>query len=364
MRTRSTLVGKDVGQYELVHDVPIPRAQPEQVICRVAAIALNPTDWKMVDFSVVPGAVGGHDFAGEVIEVGEQVTRLKKGDRVFALAIGFNSDDKATGAFADYAITFADGAWRIPDWMSYEEASTFGVGIGTAILALYQTLGLPPPDIDGTTACKRKQKKPGYVLVSGGSTATGTIAIQLLKAADKSLRSSGFVPIVTCSRQHMDMVKSLGAAAAFDYSSPQCGSEIRRYTSGTLEYALDCITEAGTMKMCYEAISSAGGRYVGLEPLPTHVQYTRRQVRADWVIGRTLAGLPVRLDGAYGRPARPEDREFAKRYFPMAEKLIAKGLLKPHPLEVRDGGLGALMDGIDDLRKGKVRGKKLVYPLA
>lgn len=160
------------------------------------------------------------------------------------------------------------------------------------------------------------------------------------------------------------MLISLGADATFDYNSPHCAIEIRKYTNDTLQYALDCVTEAGTMKMCYDAIGSAGGRYVGLEPLATHIQYTRRTVRADWVIGRTLSGLPVRLDGVYGRPARPEDRQFAEHFFPIAEKLIADGQLRPHPVELRTGGLEALVEGIDDLRKGKVRGRKLVYPLA
>ncbi|PNP46748.1 hypothetical protein TGAMA5MH_01699 [Trichoderma gamsii] len=358
MTVRSTLVGKSAGQYELVYNVPVPDPGPDQVVCKVAAIALNPTDWKMVDFSVVPGAVGGHDFAGEVIEVGTSVTRLKKGDRVFGLAIGFDVDDKRTGAFTDYAITYAHGAWKIPDWMSYDEAATYGVGIGTATLALYQTLSLPPPVLsDDIATTKKKQKKPVYVLIAGGATATGTIAIQLVKA-------SGLVAIATCSSQHKDMLMSLGADATFDYNSPHCAIEIRKYTNDTLQYALDCVTEAGTMKMCYDAIGSAGGRYVGLEPLATHIQYTRRTVRADWVIGRTLSGLPVRLDGVYGRPARPQDRQFAEHFFPMAEKLIADGQLKPHPVELRTGGLEALVEGIDDLRKGKVRGRKLVYPLA
>ncbi|KAJ4865671.1 zinc-binding dehydrogenase domain-containing protein [Trichoderma breve] len=358
MTVRSTLVGKDVGQYELVHGVPVPQAGPDQVVCKVGAIALNPTDWKMVDFSVVPGAVGGHDFAGEVIEVGEGVTRLKKGDRVLGLAIGFNADDMRMGAFTDYAVTYAHGAWKIPDWMSYDEAATYGVGIGTATLALYQTLALPPPvvDDDGKVTAK-KQKKPIYVLIAGGATATGTIAIQLAKA-------SGLTVVTTCSPQHKDLLLSLGATAIFDYNSPNCAIEIRNYTDDSLQYALDCVTEAGTMKMCYDAIGSAGGRYVGLEPLATHIQYTRRTVRADWVIGRTLSGLPVRLDGAYGRPARPQDREFAEVFFALSEQLIAQGMLKPHPRELRTGGLEALVEGIDDLRKGKVRGKKLVYPLA
>ncbi|UKZ79735.1 hypothetical protein TrVFT333_007496 [Trichoderma virens FT-333] len=112
------------------------------------------------------------------------------------------------------------------------------------------------------------------------------------------------------------------------------------------------------MKMRYDAISSAGGRYVGLKPLATNIQYTRRIVRADWVIGRTLSGLPVRLDEAYGRPARPQDREFTEVFSALSEQLIAQGMLKPHPRELRTGGLEALNEGIDDLRKSKHKLKR------
>lgn len=106
--SRNTLVGESAGQYELVYNVPVPDLGPDQVVCKVGIFALNPTDWKMIGFSVVPGAVGGHDFAGEVVEVGAAVTRLKKGHRVFGLAISFDVDDKRTGAFTDYMYAIMD----------------------------------------------------------------------------------------------------------------------------------------------------------------------------------------------------------------------------------------------------------------
>ncbi|KAF2136525.1 uncharacterized protein K452DRAFT_237315 [Aplosporella prunicola CBS 121167] len=347
--TRTALVAEGAARYKLVNDAAMPLVKPDMVLCKVRAVALNPADWKMVDFSATPGAVGGNDFAGEVVETGSQVTRLKPGDRVCAMMFGLNPSDKTTGAFGTFAAATEDLACKIPDGMTFEEASTLGLAIGTAGSALYQSLGLPMPEAPA--------KKPITVLVSGGATATGTIAVQLLRA-------SGLIPIVTCSPTHFDMLKRLGAAETFDYHSPTCGTEIRAYTNDQLAHVFDCVTEAATMKMCYEAIGSAGGKYVALDPFATHVQYTRRDVHADWLMIYSLFGKRVELAGVYGRAARRLDREFAARMFPLAERLLEEGRLAPHAAEVRVGGLDGVLDGIEELRWGKVRGRKLVYPIA
>lgn len=62
---------------------------------------------------------------------------------------------------------------KIPDSLSFEEAATLGLGTTTVGQALYQSLGLPLPDQPA------KEKFP--ILIYGGSTATGTLAIQFAK---------------------------------------------------------------------------------------------------------------------------------------------------------------------------------------
>jgi NADPH:quinone reductase-like Zn-dependent oxidoreductase len=63
---------------------------------------------------------------------------------------------------------------KMPDEMSFEEAATMGSGIGTMGLALFRSLGVPGYPAEPTL-------KPKHVLVYGGSSATGTMAIQLLR---------------------------------------------------------------------------------------------------------------------------------------------------------------------------------------
>ena len=94
------------------------------------------------------------------------------------------------------------------------------------------------------------------------------------------------------------------------------------------------------MKICYEAIGSNGGTYIALDPVPTIVQYTRRDVKADWIMIYSLFGNAVKLAGVYGRPASSKDRAFAARLFALVEDLLENKLLKNHPIEVRRGQVG------------------------
>jgi len=63
-------------------------------------------------------------------------------------------------------------------------------------------------------------------------------------------------------------------------------------------------------------------------------------------------------------PASKEDFEFAKMFFEVTEKLMAEGKLKPHPAKVGSGGLKGVLQGMEDMKAGKVSGVKLVYKVA
>ena len=155
----------------------------------------------------------------------------------------------------------------------------------------------------------------------------------------------------------------MGAVKTFDYNSPSCGLWIRQYTGNSLGYVLDCITTADTMQMCYEAIGAAGGRYISLDPPPVRIKYSRRDIYADTVLALTLFGEFIRLPGYSSKRGAAGDRQIGARFSLIAQDLLNRGLLKPPALEIKTGGLEALGRGIDDVRKGRVKGRKLVYPL-
>lgn len=82
--------------------------------------------------------------------------------------------DYSQGAFREYLLADADLVMRIPAHVSLAEASTIGMGISTAGQALYQSLPLPLPEVDSKLVDRS-------ILIYGGSTSTGSLAIQLAK---------------------------------------------------------------------------------------------------------------------------------------------------------------------------------------
>jgi hypothetical protein len=175
--------------------------------------------------------------------------------------------------------------------------------------------------------------------------------------------SAGYTPIVTCSPANNALCESYGAAACFDYRSSDCGADIREYTANSLVSVFDCVTDPSTMRMCYEAIGSSGGKYIALEAITTLVKYTRRDVRADWLMAPTITGMPVVIPGTYGRPSTPEHRAFGVDLFLLADELLKEGKIRNHPLEIREGGLASIPKYVNDLRVGNVRAKRQVVPL-
>lgn len=176
-------------------------------------------------------------------------------------------------------------------------------------------------------------------------------------------RSAGYAPVVTCSPSNNALCESYGAVACFDYRSPTCGADIRAYTTNSLQYVFDCVTDAQTMKMCYEAIDTSGGRYIALDAIAQTIRYTQRHVYADWLMAPTITGAPVELPSAYGRSSTPEHRKCGSELFVLAEKLLQENGIRNHPLEVREGGLAQVPTYVNDLRVGNVRAKRQVVPL-
>ncbi|GAW18779.1 hypothetical protein ANO14919_082610 [Xylariales sp. No.14919] len=347
-RQRAIIQVDDTGTLGQVYDRPLPVPGPGHVLIKVAAVALNPCDWKMSSAFPSKGASCGSDFAGCIVKLGEGVTRLDVGNRVAGAVHANNPINPTSGAYAQYATVDSRLLWPIPNDMSWGEAATIGLcGIGTVGMAAWHNL-----ELTGTP--EAPVEKAPFVLVYGGSSANGTIAIQLLKL-------SGYRVVTTCSPHNFQLVETLGAEKAFDYKSPACAQDIRNYTSDKLKYVIDIIAEARTLKLCYAAIGRAGGRYVGFELIPGELASLRKTIKASWVLGIRMTGAEIALGKGYGHPASPELYEWGRDLSRRVGEWVRDGKIKAHPRVIHPEGLDGIIEGIEKLRRREVSGTKLVY---
>lgn len=102
-----------------VRDAPLPIAGPGEIVVKNAAVAINPLDVHMLDLGVFVQqwpAVFGCDVAGEVYEVGADVTRFKKGDRVIGYVNSFRFSNRETLANIAPQAYCQPHLWSTPRW--------------------------------------------------------------------------------------------------------------------------------------------------------------------------------------------------------------------------------------------------------
>jgi NADPH:quinone reductase-like Zn-dependent oxidoreductase len=228
--------------------------------------------------------------------------------------------------------------------MPNETACTLGVTVTTIGQGLYQSLGLPLP--------LSPSKAHFPILIYGGSTATGSLAIQYA-------RLSGCTVITTCSVHNFTFAKSRGAHAVFDYHDVDCVDRIKEFTGGKLAHAFDCISTPASAKICSEAMCETGGVVSYLLPM----KHEREDVQVNYTLAYTAMGEGFRVNGREFE-ARQQDLEFARVFWELSARLVENGQIEAHPQEICDGGLDGVFDGLQRMREGKVSGKKLVYQMS
>lgn len=166
---------------EVSSAVQVPSIPSEHhVLVRVLAVALNPTDHKMVRHFSNPGTMVGCDFCGVVegcMPGSDMSAAFPIGTRVCGGVFPYSPVAPNNGAFAEYIAADSRLLLRLPDaFDDLQGAALGGVGWGTAGLAFFDPDALA---LQGRPSSPAPAKEP--VLVYGGGTASGTMACQLLK---------------------------------------------------------------------------------------------------------------------------------------------------------------------------------------
>ncbi|MCO5968658.1 zinc-dependent alcohol dehydrogenase family protein [Actinoallomurus soli] len=245
------------------------RDEPEpgrgQVVVRIRANSLGFRDLKVLAGDYVlpirPGVVPGCEGAGEVVAVGEDVDRVKPGDRVAATVFPrwldgpFRRENAAQlgtmldGVLTEYAVLDEDGVVPVPEHLSYEEAAAFPLAAVTAWNALTSG-GL---------------LRPGATVLTLGSGAVSLFALRFATLAGAR------VIVTTSSAAKAERLRALGADEVIDYrENPAWAEKVRALTddlgvdlvvdaTGPLEQSLKSVAPTGEVAFVGYWLSGAAG---------------------------------------------------------------------------------------------------------
>ncbi|HEX8325733.1 MAG TPA: NAD(P)-dependent alcohol dehydrogenase [Tepidisphaeraceae bacterium] len=236
-------------------DAPSPAPGPGQVKVRVRAVSLNYRDLMIAagKYGNQPpraGLVPCSDGAGDVVAVGDGVTRVRPGDRVAGIfhqkwlggppsdsippcALGGDLD----GVLAEEVVLDANGVVKLPDSLSFEEAATLPCAAVTAWAALFGDRPLVA----------------GETVLTLGTGGVSVFAIQFAKAAGARVIAT------SSSDEKLARAKTLGATDGINYTStPEWGRAVQQITDGR---GVDHVVEVGgggTMDQSLTAVARGG----------------------------------------------------------------------------------------------------------
>jgi NADPH:quinone reductase-like Zn-dependent oxidoreductase len=196
-------------------EVPQPKAGPGEVLVRVRAAGVTPTEviWSPAtqtkEGAARTNAILAHEFSGVVAEAGSDVPDFQVGQEIYGM-----NDWFADGALAEYCVAKPSDIAPKPRKLSHVEAATVPISALTAWQGLIDRAHLQ--------AGQR-------VLIHGASGGVGVFAVQLA-------HDLGAYVIATASARNRDFVKQLGADEFIDYASQQFDE-----LTSDIDIVFDCV---------------------------------------------------------------------------------------------------------------------------
>ncbi|MCB1692363.1 MAG: zinc-binding dehydrogenase [Pseudomonadales bacterium] len=220
-------------------EVSMPTPRPGTVLVKVKAGALNRADLGMLRGGT-HGTVGGAgtplglEWAGEIVEVGADVSNWQVGDRV--MAAGGN-------AFADYAVGHAHRIYPVPPGLSFEEAATLPVALQTEHDAI---------------STNGRLRAGETILVQGASSGVGLMAMQVAK-----FLGAGLVIGTSGNASRRARLGEFGADLALDTRDPDWVGQVLSATDGRgVDLLIDHV--AGPLANDNLKATRIGGRIVNV----------------------------------------------------------------------------------------------------
>jgi NADPH:quinone reductase len=283
----------------------VPAPGPGEILIKVKAAGVNRPDvaQRAGSYPPPPGAsdLPGLEVAGEVAAVGPGVTRHKVGDKVMSLVAG--------GGYAQYCIAQDAQAMAVPPSLSMLEAGAIPETLMTVWHNVFERGALQP----GET-----------LLIHGGSSGIGTMAIQLAKAFGSK------VIVTVGSKDKADACLKLGAISAINYKTEDFVAEVKSATNGAGANVILDMVAGDYVERNYDA-AAVDGRIVQIAVL------------AGAKVTVNIAKLMVKRLHHTGSTLRPRSN---------ADKaaMVAAIEAKVMPL-LREGRIKPLMDSTFPLEK-------------
>src|SRR5579883_842811 len=274
---------------------PTPGPGPGEVLVRAHAAGVNRPDLlqREGNYPPPPGAsdIPGLELAGRVVKLGEAVEGLREGDSVCALVAG--------GGYADYAAVPAVQCLPIPAGLTMVEAAALPETVFTCWTNL----------IDGG-----RLEEGETLLVHGGASGIGTIAIQLAAALGARVFATAG------SDEKCEACRRLGAALAINYRTEDFVAAVKQATGGKgVDVVLDMVG-GDYVRRNIEAMAP-GGRHVSIATqrgAEATIPIFRIMMKRLILTGSTLRARPAAEKGAIAAALRLNVRP-----------LIESGRLRP-----------------------------------
>jgi NADPH:quinone reductase len=305
-------------------DRDVADPEPGEVRVRIAVSGVNPTDWKSRlgsgdgGATPFPEVTPNQDGAGVVDAVGEGVTDLAVGDRVWVFLAGHQ---RPTGTAQEYTNLPADRVVRLPAGTSFDIGASLGVPAMTAHRALTVSEDGPERLHPGALVGK-------VVLVAGGAGAVGHAAIQLAHWAGASVITTVSSPAKAA------LAIAAGAHHVVNYGDEDAADAIRKVAPDGVDLVAE-VAIAANYRLNIDVVkprasiaiyANDGGSDVPLDVRQNMIKNLRYQFVLLYTVGdAALAAAVEDITSALMDEALPvgEDAGLPLHRFPLADTAAA-----------------------------------------
>jgi (R,R)-butanediol dehydrogenase/meso-butanediol dehydrogenase/diacetyl reductase len=324
-----------------IEEVAAPRAGPGEMIMQVRRCGVCGTDLHFTEAgtAVADGSVLGHEFCGEVVEIGPGVAEgWKVGDRVVSLpfvgcgtcawclngqpvwcrSMRDHASGRIPGGFAEYTAIGAAGTLRLPAGMSWDEA------------ALIEPLAV------GLHGVRRARLDAGANVLVVGAGPVGLAVVTWAKAL-----GARRIAVTARSNRGAEMALALGATD-FIPADKDVRREFRKLAGGPPDAVFECVGAPGVLDQC-----------VALAPIHGQVVVIGGCMKPDRITPATAMNKELTMTFALA---------YDLRDFEVAVDRVARGMIDPTAMITDRVGFADFPTAFEALRQRTHQCKVLLSP--